>query len=128
MDVALCNNPQIRAAWAAIKVQAGAVGEARAAYLPTLSGTTNLMANRTIYPGSRAAATSTEGRTLYATLGWRLFDFGGRAPTADRQQHAVSANSPTQRRSAENTGDVIQAYFDAHTAKANLEAKDAKNQ
>src|SRR5450759_1252892 len=39
VDLALCNNPQIRSAWAGIKFQAGAVGEARAAYLPTLTGT-----------------------------------------------------------------------------------------
>lgn len=41
MDPALCNNPQLRASWAAIKQQAGAFGEARAAYLPTLNGSLN---------------------------------------------------------------------------------------
>jgi len=126
VDVALCNNPQIKAAWAAIKVQAGAVGEARAAYLPTLSGTTNLMANRTVYPGSRAAATSTEGRTLYATLGWRLFDFGGRdANRRSANSMLVSAIAHHNAALQKTLADVIQAYFDAHTAKANLEAKEA---
>ena len=39
VDAALCDNPQIKATWADIKVQADALGEARAAYLPTLSAT-----------------------------------------------------------------------------------------
>src|SRR5450631_924637 len=30
VDVGLCNNPQIKESWANIKIQAGAVGEARA--------------------------------------------------------------------------------------------------
>ena len=38
-DIALCNNPQISETWADIKVQAGAVGQARAAYFPTISWT-----------------------------------------------------------------------------------------
>ncbi len=33
MDVAICHNPQLQGTWAAIKVQAAALGEARAAYL-----------------------------------------------------------------------------------------------
>ena len=34
VDIALCNNPQIKSSWANIKVQAGALGEARAAICP----------------------------------------------------------------------------------------------
>lgn len=35
VDQALCHNPRVESAWAAIKMQAAEVGEARAAYLPT---------------------------------------------------------------------------------------------
>ena len=38
VDLALCHNPRIRAAWASIKIQAAAVGEARSAWLPTVNG------------------------------------------------------------------------------------------
>src|SRR4051812_4741202 len=38
VDLALCNNPQIQETWANIKIEAGALGEASAAYLPTITG------------------------------------------------------------------------------------------
>jgi len=37
VDLALCHNPQLKSAWAAIRVQAAALGQARAAYLPTFA-------------------------------------------------------------------------------------------
>lgn len=125
VDLALCNNPQIRAAWAAIKVQAGAVGEARAAYLPTLSGTTNYMRTHTVYPGSPYAATTTEGQTIYGTLSWRLFDFGGRdANRKSANSLLVAAIEHHDAALQKTLTDVIQAYFDAQTAKAALQAKE----
>lgn len=125
VDLALCNNPQIKAAWTSIKVQAAAVGEARAAYLPTLSGTTNYQITRTTNPGSSIAATTTDGQALSATLSWRLFDFGG------REANRKSANSLLVSAIAQHDAvlqkiltDVIQAYFDAHTAQATFQAKE----
>ncbi|MEY3639304.1 MAG: hypothetical protein RIR68_2437, partial [Pseudomonadota bacterium] len=49
VDLAMCQSPQVRAAWAAIKVQASALGEARAAYVPTLNGTMSKLRNSTRY-------------------------------------------------------------------------------
>src|SRR5262245_42836326 len=39
IDIALCNNPQTRLAWANAKAQAAAVGIARSAYLPDVNVT-----------------------------------------------------------------------------------------
>jgi outer membrane protein len=125
VDMALCNNPQLKAAWASIKVQASAVGDARSAYLPTLSGSTNFMRTRTTYPGSVIAASATEGKSLHATLGWRLFDFGGRE--ANRQSaNSLLAAAITYHDAAlqKKLSEVIQAYFDALTMKALLQAKE----
>jgi len=47
----LCNNPQIKGAWAEIKVQTGAVGEARVAYLPTLNGSAGYLYDTIRHPG-----------------------------------------------------------------------------
>lgn len=38
VERALCSNPKTREAWANVKAQAAAVGIARAAFLPTVSG------------------------------------------------------------------------------------------
>jgi outer membrane protein len=125
VDLALCNNPQIKAAWASIKVQAGSVGEARAAYLPTLSGTVNFMRTHSAYPGSKVAATTTEGETIYGTLSWRLFDFGGREANRKSANNLLVAAITHHDAALQKTlADVIQAYFDAHTAKATLQAKE----
>ena len=53
VDIALGNNPQIKATWAYIKVRASALGEARAAYLPTVSGLLNQTKDRITYTQSR---------------------------------------------------------------------------
>ena len=121
VNVALCRNPQVRGAWAAIKVQAAAVGEARAAYLPTLSLNASPTKDRTWYPGASQAypETTVKAVGVYASLNWRLFDFGGRQ--ADRHAandllDAALANHDAALQKA--LTDVIQAYFDAQTARA----------
>lgn len=125
VDLALCNNPQIKATWAAIKVQAGAVGEARAAYLPTLSGTTNYMTTHTAYPGSSVAATTTNGQMIYGALSWRLFDFGGRDANRKSANSLLLAAIENHDAALQKImAEVIQAYFDAQTAKATLQAKE----
>lgn len=125
VDLALCNNPQIKAAWASIKVQAGSIGEARAMYLPTLSATTSFIRTHSAYPGSTVAATTTEGETIYGTLNWRLFDFGGReANRKSANSLLVAAITHHDAILQRTLADVIQAYFDAHTAKATLQAKE----
>jgi outer membrane protein TolC len=48
VDFALCTHPQVKMAWSGIKVQAAAVGEARAAYLPTLSVSSGRLRTTTI--------------------------------------------------------------------------------
>ncbi len=125
VDLALCNNPQVKATWASIKVQAGAVGEARAAYLPTLSGTTNYQMTRTTYPGSSIEATTTNGQAIYATLSWRLFDFGGREANRESANSLlVSAIAQHDATLQKTLMGVIQAYFDSYTAQATLQAKE----
>ena len=125
IDLALCNNPQLKGTWAAIKVQSGAVGEARAAYLPSISGSFNYMFNRSVYPGSTVAATETDGETMSATLGWRLFDFGGRDANRKSANYLLIAAITHHDAMLQKTlADVVQAYFEAHTAKATVQAKE----
>lgn len=126
VDLALCNNPQIKIAWANIKVQAGALGEARAAYFPTLSATTSRLRTRTNYPESSFSTdTDNYGNTVNGTLGWRLFDFGGRAANREAANRLLIAAIAHHDVALQKTlTDVIQAYFDAQTAKATLQAKE----
>lgn len=125
VDLALCNSPQIGATWAAIQVQSGALGEARAAYLPTLSASTAEVQNdkESDLVGPGVART---GNTNSVSLNWRVLDFGG-----GREASNKAANSLLTAALAEHEAtlqkvitSVVQNYFDAQTAKAILIGKE----
>ena len=124
VDMALCHNPQVKAAWAAIKVQAGALGEARAAYMPTLNATVSKLHNDTRYTDGTFPDTSNSGKTKYANLTWRLFDFGTRsANLASANQLLAGALASHDAALQKVLTSVVSAYFDAMTAQATLKAK-----
>ena len=121
VDMALCNNPQIKAAWASIKVQAGALGVAKAAYLPTASATLGRSNSSTT---ELSSTSTTTGDTVYGSVSWRLFDFGGRSANQQAASDLLLAALDNHNATLQKTlAAVIQAYFDAQTAKAALEAK-----
>lgn len=79
VDIALCHNPQVQVAWAAIKIQgAAAVSEARAAHRPTVTLNAGCLGDRAWYPSSNQVAVTSRGNAAYGSVGWRLFDFGAR--------------------------------------------------
>jgi outer membrane protein len=124
VNVALCRNPQVRGTWAAIKVQAAAVGEARAAYWPTLSASTSRIRDRMSYPDSSLPGTEMYSSTIYVNLNWRLFDFG----TRGANQHAANAllDEALANQDAllqKSLSAVIGAYFDAQTGLAAWQAR-----
>lgn len=124
IDLALCHNPQVKAAWAAIKVQAGALGEARAAYLPTLNASMSKLHNVTRYPDGNLPDVHNDGQTKYANLTWRLFDFGTRSAnleSANQMLKSALASHDAALQKALNS--VVSAYFDAMTAQATWKAK-----
>lgn len=124
VDLALCNNPQIKAAWAAIKTQSGAVGEARAAYLPTVTSTLSQLHTRNEFPGHPDANNSTDGHTLYAGLNWRIFDFGTRAANREAANALLVAAMTAHDAALQKTlASVVGAYFDVLTAHAAVAAR-----
>lgn len=125
VDLALCNSPQIASTWAAIQVQSSALGEARAAYLPTLSANTTEAQNDKESDLVGPGVTRT-GNTNSVSFNWRVFDFGG-----GRQASNKAANSLLTAALAEHEAtlqkvitNVVQNYFDAQTAKAILIGKE----
>lgn len=124
LDLGLCANPQVQGAWARIKVQAAALGEVRASYLPTLSAGISRLNDRTSYPGSALNSTSVEGTAKNMGLSWRLFDFGGRAANSASAtallDAAMASHNAVLQKMLET---LIGAFFDAQTARASWEAK-----
>lgn len=119
VDLALCHNPQIAGAWAGIRVQAAGLGQARAAYLPTLSASAGRQHSRTSVSGATPDASTVSSALASATLGWRLFDFGGRDAAARSAQALLDAALANHDASLQKVlAVVIQSYFDAQTAQA----------
>ena len=123
VDLALCNNPQLRDTWAQIKIQVAQVGQARSAYLPTLSAQVSELNNRTVYPGFSSANNTTQGHMTYASLNWLLFDFGGRSANLEASDDALKAAIDDHDAELQKLlGEVVSDYFNAMAAQAKVEA------
>ena len=124
VDIALCNNPRVRAAWENIRIQAADVGRAKAAYWPWLSANVSELGDRTSYPGTSIPTTTRSDATVYGSLTWRLFDFGGRAATKRAAEAMLAAAVASRDATLQKTlTAVVQAYFDAVTVKALIDSK-----
>jgi outer membrane protein len=124
VDLALCNNSKIRAAWASIKERSAGLGVASAALMPTMSMTAGRERTDTGYPGTTIPAYTAKGNTINGSLNWRLFDFGARE--ADRQAANSLLLAAIHNHDAvvqQIMADTVQAYFDAQSADAVLRAK-----
>ena len=125
IDIALCNNPQLAGTWAAIKVQAAALGEAGAAYWPTVNGSLASLYNRTRFPETPATNNSSHGRTAYAGITWHLWDFGGRQANQESAARLLAAAMSGHDAALQKVlSAVVSAYFDALTAEAAQAARE----
>ncbi|MYN40372.1 TolC family protein [Duganella sp. FT109W] len=124
VDLALCNNPQIKASWAEVKAQASELGISRAAYLPTLSVNLSSLNTRTNYDDVGPPATSVRGNTVYASLAWRVLDFGQRAATEKSSQALLQAALASHDASIQKIlNATVSAYFDVQTAAATWQSR-----
>lgn len=128
IDLALCRNPRIKSAWAAIKIQAAALGEARATYFPVLNGSISRLNDQTNYPNpsNNLSPTYVQGTMVYGNLLWRIFDFGGRNANRRSANYlldaALASHDATIQRTLVN---VVEKYFETQTTLAVWEAKQA---
>jgi outer membrane protein len=99
------------------------VGEARAAYLPTLTGVLSRVNDRITSSDNTIPASDVNETTFQGGFTWRLFDFGGRAANHRAANNLLTAALANHNAALQKAlSDVIQAYFDAMTAKAALKA------
>ena len=112
VDVALCANPQTREAWANARAQAALVGVAESNYLPTLG--VSASEGRT-----RSNNVGVEQRSLSASAGWLLFDFGGRSATLESARALLDAANATQDDTVQSVfAAAVQAYYQVMATQA----------
>ncbi|WP_242558144.1 MULTISPECIES: TolC family protein [Pandoraea] len=95
VDQALCNSPKTRAVWAQVKAQAAQVGQAKAAFLPTISASwqgvrddqlTDVADHPTLSSNHRATI-----QTSSVWMDWVLYDFGARSAALSNTKSLMNA-------------------------------------
>lgn len=121
VDLALCNNPQTRAAWASARVQAGLAGVARSAYLPTLGASVGSSRNRSRVEGQDAVSKTVDSASLSAA--WLLYDFGVREANLENARQLLAAAVATQDSTRQGVFlSALQAFYQVHALQAALDA------
>ena len=113
VNLALCNNPQTREAWASARVQAAQVGVNKAGYLPSAS--LNASGNRNSPEVSQ--------RRVDLTLSYLLYDFGTRAANLESAQQLLAAANATQDSTVQTIFlQAVQFFYQTQAAQAALNA------
>lgn len=117
VDLALCNNPQTREAWANSRAQAAQVGVSKAEYLP--SAAVNASANRNL-TGTNAGLNQ---RSIGVSISYLLYDFGSRAANLKNARQLLAAANATQDSTVQAVFlGAVQAFYQAQAALAALDA------
>jgi outer membrane protein len=127
VDRVLCTHPKTRARWADVKAQAAAVGQARAAYLPTISGNWQGVRDHSQidvdgHPnlGSDVIANV---QSESVSLNWLLYDFGGREAALKNANAMLEAARATQDATLQDVfAAAAKDYYAAQTAVGALAA------
>jgi outer membrane protein len=127
VERALCHNPKTREAWAGAKAQAAAVGVARAAYLPTISGNGQAVREKSVVSIANhpelSSNTASTVRSENVSLNWLLFDFGGRSAALQNANALLAAAKATQDATLQTTfATVAKDYYAAQAAQGSLDA------
>ncbi len=120
VDLALCNNPQTRSAWANSRAQAAQLGSSMSSYLPTLSGPISVSRNR-----SETGATTTEATLKSASVSasYLLYDFGGREANVENSKQLLVAANATRDELLQNIFlSAVQSYYTLLSVRASVQS------
>lgn len=125
VDVALCKNPQTRAAWAAAHEQAAALGSAESAWLPSVSlaggESRNFGAHADVTGNIMNSGQNTGDATVNLT--WTLYDFGARTGKIQSARSLLDAAAATASSTAQQlVRNLVQAYYGVVAGDAGLGA------
>ena len=123
----LCQSPNTRSAWAGVKSAAAAVGAAKAAYLPTLTGEATYGRNhdKTNVTGPQQLNSdySQNVNTEALQLGWVLYDFGGREATLRNSRQLLTAAQAVQNETLQSAfANTAKDYYAAQAANAAVQS------
>jgi outer membrane protein len=116
VNLALCNNPQTRVAWANSLIQAAQVGVGKSAYLPSVD--LNAAANHT-----SGTAPAVDQRSVGVTFSYLLYDFGARSATLESDRQLLDAAIATQDSTVQSVFlSAVQDYYLVQASSAALDS------
>ncbi len=114
VNLALCNNPQTRVAWANSRVQAAQIGVSEAAYLPSAALSASGDHTTGTLPG-------VDQRSIGVTISYLLYDFGARAANLENSRQLLAAASAAQDSTVQSVFlAAVQAFYQAQATVAAL--------
>lgn len=127
VERALCNNPETRAAWATVEERAAALGQSKSAYLPTLSATGQYVHDDSITNVRGHPELSTNFSSLVhsesLSLGWLLYDFGGRNAKLKSAEALLNAAQASENAVLQQTfADTAKLYYEAQAFNEQVQA------
>jgi TolC family type I secretion outer membrane protein len=128
VDLALCRNPQTRAAWAAAHQQAAALGSTESAWLPSVSatGAVSREFGEHVDVTGQTEAGPQNSADASVNLTWTLYDFGARTGRIKSARALLDAAAATVSSvSQQLIRQVVQSYYGAVAGDANLAATQA---
>ena len=126
----LCNNPETRQAWIAIKQQKALLALSKSTYWPQLNASYDYQRGRSDYQVrnypqlSYDSSLTSHGLSIEAN--WVLFDFGMRAADVRQQQFLLAAAYANQHAAIQRLlTSSVQAYYTLNRLQANLNTSTA---
>jgi len=126
VDMALCNNPQTRQAWANVRAQAAQTGVAKSAYLPSINATLSADRNwsdtgRT--PSRVVTSSPFNDRNANLAVSYLLYDFGARNAELENARQLLAAAAATQDNTIQAVLlSVVQAFYQVQAGIAAVNA------
>jgi outer membrane protein TolC len=128
VDLALCQNPKTRSAWAAAHAEAAALGAAESSWLPdlTVSGSESRTFGEHADVNGNFVSSAQNGGDATANLSWTLYDFGARSARIKNARRLLDAAAATVGSVAQQTvAQVVQNYYGAVAGDAQFAAAKA---
>ena len=117
VNLALCNNPQTRVAWANSRMQAAQIGVSKSSYLPDLGLAASVDRVKT---GSSPAVSQSNAALSFSYL---LYDFGARQADLESSRQLLSAAIATQDGTVQTVFlKAIQSFYQSQAYAAALDA------
>lgn len=125
VDRALCGNPKSQEAWANIKAQTASVGISRAAYLPTVSASSQYVRDnsKTDVKGHPDLSSDDQSNVESSSISasWVLYDFGGRSAALKNANELLAVAQANQDSVLQTLlSAVAKDFYAVETAEQNL--------